>query len=465
MPVNSFEDYPMSWKPDIKRMKSPIYKSIANALEEDIKKGILKSGDKLPPQRELADFLDINLSTITRAFKICTLKGLISGTTGKGSYVSVDTNTAWNILCSTKPSDNCINMGAIHPLYNQNKYVAELMKKILKKTNVENILKYSYPAGLPSHRLSGQKYLKGLNINVNVENVMVTSGSQNSLAIILMSLFNSGDKIATNPLTYPGIKTLANMLNIRLIPIPLYKNKIDVNALDSLCKNEGVKGLYLIPDIYNPTTNSMTNDEKQKIAEVIKRNNTILIEDGIYGYTNSKKDIPLSEVIPEQSIYIASISKSFCAGLRVSFMAVADRYKEKIEDGIHNVNIITSPFNVEVACQLIETNIGNQIIKERMEMTTLRNSIVDKVLKDKKVLGDKNSSLRWLILPKHINCADFEMEAKERGVIVYCVDRFVVGNSYAPSAVRLSVCTPKDNEELIKGLFILNSIIDELVMR
>ena len=225
MPVNSFEDYPMSWKPDIKKMKSPLYKSIANALEEDIKKGILKSGDKLPPQRELADFLDINLSTITRAFKICTLKGLISGTTGKGSYVSVDTNTAWDILCSTKPSDNCINMGAIHPLYNQNKYVVELMKKILKKTNVENIIKYSYPAGLPSHRLSGQKYLKGFNINVNVENVMVTSGSQNSLAIILMSLFNSGDKIATNPLTYPGIKTLANMLNIRLIPIPLYKNK------------------------------------------------------------------------------------------------------------------------------------------------------------------------------------------------------------------------------------------------
>ena len=48
----------------------------------------MKPGDKLPPQRELADFLDINLSTITRAFKICELKGLISEHTRRGTYIS-----------------------------------------------------------------------------------------------------------------------------------------------------------------------------------------------------------------------------------------------------------------------------------------------------------------------------------------------------------------------------------------
>ena len=75
MPVNSFDNYPMSWKPDIKNLKPPIYKSLAELLEDDIKKGVLKPGDKLPPQRELADFLDLNLSTITRAFKLCEQKG------------------------------------------------------------------------------------------------------------------------------------------------------------------------------------------------------------------------------------------------------------------------------------------------------------------------------------------------------------------------------------------------------
>ena len=71
MPYNSFDDYPMSWRPVLKKEKgTPLYLTLASKLENDIASGILKSGTKLPPQRELADFLDINLSTVARAFKI-----------------------------------------------------------------------------------------------------------------------------------------------------------------------------------------------------------------------------------------------------------------------------------------------------------------------------------------------------------------------------------------------------------
>ena len=68
MPINSFENYPMSWKPQLSDRTAPIYLKLAKQLEQDIKTGKLKPGDKLPPQRELADFLDLNLSTITRTY-------------------------------------------------------------------------------------------------------------------------------------------------------------------------------------------------------------------------------------------------------------------------------------------------------------------------------------------------------------------------------------------------------------
>ena len=61
MPVNSFEDYPMSWKPTLKHQTKPLYLALARQLEQDIKNGNLLPGTKLPPQRELADFLDINV--------------------------------------------------------------------------------------------------------------------------------------------------------------------------------------------------------------------------------------------------------------------------------------------------------------------------------------------------------------------------------------------------------------------
>ena len=88
MPVNSFEYYPMTWKPDKKRLQAPLYLSLATLLETDIAGGYLSAGTQLPPQRELADFLDINLSTVTRAFKICERKGLIYAVIGKGTFVA-----------------------------------------------------------------------------------------------------------------------------------------------------------------------------------------------------------------------------------------------------------------------------------------------------------------------------------------------------------------------------------------
>ena len=71
MPVNSFDNYPMSWRPQLKKDKGSIHKELTDLLRKDINEGVLLPGTKLPPQRELADFLDINVSTVSRAFKEC----------------------------------------------------------------------------------------------------------------------------------------------------------------------------------------------------------------------------------------------------------------------------------------------------------------------------------------------------------------------------------------------------------
>lgn len=460
MPINSFDNYPMSWKPNIKNLTQPIYKSLAHLLEDDIRKGSLKPGDKLPPQRELADFLDLNLSTITRAFKICEMKGLISGSIGKGTYISSDVQTSPLLLGTL--NEDYIDMGAAFPLYEQNKYIVDLIKKIIKKTNIENFLQYSPPIGLLSHRKTASKYLKKFNVDSKAENIMITSGAQNALSIILMSLFNFGDKIGTDPLTYPAFKSLANMLGIRLVPLPINDTSITYENLYTICKNENIKGLYLIPEMHNPTTYSMSNDQKEKLSKVIKNNNLILIEDGIYDYLSSPDNTPLSSMAPNHSIYISSLSKSLCAGLRVSFMAVPDQYKTKIEQGIYNVNVTTSSFNVEIACQAIETRLIDKIISERKNLTVERNNIVNRILKNRTVYGINYSLFRWLVLPKHICGTTFEKKALEKGVQVFCADRFVVGNGNFEPAVRLSVCSPKNNEELEQALIIIDKIIDDM---
>ena len=88
MSVNPFDHYFLSWTPERAGLVRPCYLSLANQLERDILSGKLAPGTKLPPQRELADYLDLNFTTVTRAYDLCKERNLIYGVIGRGSYVS-----------------------------------------------------------------------------------------------------------------------------------------------------------------------------------------------------------------------------------------------------------------------------------------------------------------------------------------------------------------------------------------
>ncbi len=130
MPINSFADYPMSWKPEINRTSKSLYLALANQLEQDILSGKLLPGTKLPPQRELADFLDINVSTVSKAFKACELKGLLSATIGSGTYVSYGALSNLRLL-TEETSKHIIEMGAVVPDYEANKLLLPLLLELL----------------------------------------------------------------------------------------------------------------------------------------------------------------------------------------------------------------------------------------------------------------------------------------------------------------------------------------------
>ena len=143
MPHNSFENYPMSWRPILKKGAEPLYISLAAQLENDIASGILRPGTKLPPQRELADFLDINVSTVSRAFKICSQKGLLSGTVGSGTYVAYNIST--NIFSASvfnKPQ--LIELGSMMPETIPQDEVVSLFQKMLTEPDFGKLFQYSH---------------------------------------------------------------------------------------------------------------------------------------------------------------------------------------------------------------------------------------------------------------------------------------------------------------------------------
>lgn len=458
MPVNSFENYPMSWKPDKRKLVSPIYLSIASTLEYDILNGYLPPHTKLPPQRELADYLDVNLSTITRAFKICEVKGLIYAVTGSGTFVAPSAGNAIAISDNETMKDY-IELGVTKPIDALNSYTAEAIKNISEKNYLEKLLDYRYPLGMPYHRMAAKQWLQRFNMDTSAENICITSGGQNSLTLILITLFRPGDKIAVDPYTYPNFIELANMLSIQLIPILGDSLGMLPEQLDAACRAGNIQGVYLHPSCSNPTAIMMNIPRRKDIAEVIKKHQLILLEDDVYSFLAPKDYLPLSHFVPDQFIYMCSISKSLCPGIRVGFIAYADAFAEKITRGIFTINIKTSSLNAEVVTELINTGAADEIIAKKKEIAKNRNLIYRKYFDINNPNENPLSFFRWLPLSRQYHPAQFEQDVLAAGVRIFHSYRFVIRKEDISQFIRISLSAPSDSKELHKGLDILKNCL------
>jgi len=462
MPVNSFENYPMSWKPSLKNIKGPITKGLAKLLEEDIENGKLSPGTKLPPQRELADFLDVNLSTVTRAFKLCEEKGLICATIGKGTFVSSDVHIK-NTMMETLERGSLIELGASHPTYEQNEYVVKTIQEIMNRPDAYKLLEYKEVNGSPYQKRVVCKFLKKeYKLPCNEEDILFTAGGQNALCSILLSLFNSGDKIGVDPLIYAGLKTSANMCKIKLIPIGRDEEGMSPKSLDNICKNEKLTGIYLINDIHNPTAKIMSEKRREEIGKISQNHNLLIIEDGIHRLFLDNLPKTLYE-ISDNTIHIASMSKIICPGLRVGMIITPQRYKKEIQLALYNINVMVSNLQIEALCSIIHNHIYKLIINERKEIIKNRMKISEDILKKSNCTYNKGGNLIWLNLPNNFNSRNFEMLCKEKGVQVYCSERFVVGNEDELSCIRLCITAPHNEEELKNGLNIIVNLINSYI--
>ncbi|MED3727655.1 PLP-dependent aminotransferase family protein [Priestia filamentosa] len=458
MPINSFENYPMSWKPSIDKTRKPIYQVLASQLQQDILNGILLPGTKLPPQRELADYLDLNVSTISKAFKVCELKGLLSATVGSGTFVSYDAVSNAYLLEDTKPN-HLIEMGATLPDDASYEPLLLQLKSMLQETDYEKWFGYGRAGESLWQKDAAVKLIRRGGFETTVDHILFANGGQNAIAATLASLCQPGDRIGVDQHTYPGLKTVAAMLNVQIVPIKSGNNGMSPTAFEYACKNDNIKGLYLIPDYHNPTTRSMSIENRKAIADISKKYNQFIIEDASYHLLNEKPLPALASFAPEQVIYIASLSKSIAPGLRLAYVTVPNQYKESLSRALYNLNISVSPLLAELTARIIVSNQFEILIKSHQEQTIKRNQVVNRYLADYTCLGAETGIFRWLLLPGEIKGTEFEKLAANQGVQVYAAERFVVGNSCPERAVRVSVCAPETIEELERGLAILERLL------
>ena len=458
MPINSFENYPMSWKPTLHHSKKPLYLTLAEQLEADIHNGTLRPGTKLPPQRELADFLDINVSTVTRAFKICANKGLLSSAVGSGTFVSYDVNTSTLIL-PERPDSSIIELGSMMPETLPQEAAIALLQKMLTEDGAKALFQYSYQDSF-RHKDAAAHLFHRIGLPATDPNrILFANGGQNAIAAVFAGLFHPGDRIGVDSLIYPGVKGAAKLFGIQLVPIRQENGEISKEGLLYACKNEGIQGLYLMPDLNNPTNHTLSQNTRKMIAAAAKEYDLLILEDGINSLLLEHPLPPIASLAPEHTIYMLSLSKTILPALRLAYLHAPSRCIDALHHALYHMNLSQSSLLLELASRLIVSGKLEELLEKRKKGIRERNRIFDTILADYTACGGKECLSRWLLLPDGITGAAMEQRAKEHGVSVYGSERFAVGKEVPVAAVRLAICSPPSIAELEQGLFILKKLL------
>ena len=457
MPYNSFDDYPMSWRPVLPGGSEPLAQSLARLLEEDIRSGALRPGTQLPPQRELADFLDISVSTVSRAFGICSRKGLLSGQVGSGTYVAYNLTT--DLLAGSEKGPSLIEMGSMMPETIAQQETADLLRQMMSEIGFGRFSQYFHGTP-PWQQEAAAALLRQTGCPVNPADVRFASGGQNALAAIFAGLLGPGARLGVDPLVYTGVKGAANLFGVQLVPIPQEQGEMSEEGIARAVKNEGISALYLMPDSQNPTAHRMSAAGRSMIARSAKQWDLLVIEDAITSLLQERKSRSIFADAPEQTIFILSLSKSVDPSLRLAYLAVPERFQKALDDALYHIDLAQSALSMELAYRLIVSGRLEQLLARRREGVRRRNAVADRLLEGYPLLGGPLSLARWLVLPAGMTGAGFEKAALQKGVAVYGAERFAVGRQLPQGGARLAVCAPDTPQQLEQALAALREILD-----
>ncbi|MCP1203932.1 GntR family transcriptional regulator, partial [Acetobacter oryzoeni] len=176
--------YLAGWKDAVSRNPGATYLTIVDALALSIRKGDLREGDRLPTQRTIAGYLEVNLTTVTRAFTEARRRGLIDATVGRGTFVRVGAGEShWR---HTGPAvvDLTMNLPPIPQDPPLQRIIQSDITAILKQQDLNSLMSYRVTGGTLEERQMGAKWIAPVIGQRRTDEILVSPGAQSALAAI-----------------------------------------------------------------------------------------------------------------------------------------------------------------------------------------------------------------------------------------------------------------------------------------
>lgn len=310
--------------------------------------------------------------------------------------------------------------------------------------SIENVLKsninfntYTTPKGLKELRIEISKFLYRIwNYKTNYNDMLITTGSQQSINIISSSLINDGDVIFMEQPTYFGAIEVFKKRNIKLVGIELQEDGLNLEELEKKIIKYSPKLIYVIPTFNNPTGYSWSNKNRKKFLQIINKYNILVLEDDPYSlinFTKTKYKSLYNLNNGRNIIYLGTFSKLISPSINIGYILsnkvnLLYPYKKSFD-------LCTNAFSQYIVLDYLKNNILENIINKKISIykKALNNSIYELNKKYKKQIihfSTIKGGLFYLVIFKNkINLEEFDDGSN------YYIDRKYINTT------RINICS------------------------
>jgi DNA-binding transcriptional MocR family regulator len=415
------------------------YKTIVDTYAADIRSGRLAPGTRLPTHRQLALQEGLALVTASRVYAELEAMGLVSGETGRGTFVRETSLSPGQGIDQKDVAVGMIDLNFNYPsLPGQADLLRTALRQLALSGDLEALLRYQPHAGRSHERASVARHLSARGVNVEPEQVLIVNGAQQGLAVTLMALLKPGDVIAADALTYSGFKVLAEALHLEVVAIPVNAHGTDLAALDKLCRSRSVRAVYSMPTLHNPLGWVMPLEQREQLVAIARRHDLTIIEDAAYAFLVQNPPRPLVEMAPERTVYVCGLSKNIATGLRVGFIAAPAPMVPALERIIRATTWNTPGIMTAIACGWLDDGTVGVLEQQKRSDAQARQALAAEMLKGLPYIGHPASYFLWLPLPEDVRADQIVVELMHEQISVTTAEPFSV-STHVPHAIRLAL--------------------------
>ncbi|MEK5380514.1 MocR-like pyridoxine biosynthesis transcription factor PdxR [Niallia sp. FSL W8-0635] len=392
----------MEWKPD-RQIKKAIYKQLAEFIENGIADGSFPLDKPLPSERNLAKLLELNRSTVVAAYDELESNGLIERKRGSGTTISKD---IWGITKKRVPSWNrYIEAGSFlpnvpvmqrirkeivdHHLINlasgelsEDLFPLKTLREITSDRSYIGSLGYDHPQGSEVLRKTIAHHMEEYRgLHTNPSSILITSGAQQALHLIIQCLLKPGDAVAIEDPSYHYNLPLFESAGVKAYFLTADKNGIKPDDLISLHRKHRIRMIFLNPAFQNPTGVSLSQKRRKEILEISSQYGIPVVEDDPYSLTSfsGKPIFPLKSMDQNGNVlYISSLSKIVASGLRIGWIIGPKPVIERLSDAKQQIDFGHSSYSQWIANDFLDSpsfaSHLNHLIKQ---LESRRNQIIE----------------------------------------------------------------------------------------